>query len=195
MAYSREIFQWIKGAIQFEREDNEHDSHYTQIAGVYVRVSNHCTWMKTWENIFKLENGKYRNYKGKRILSLVFEDSGSTYKDECLYTEEYHETPIQVTEYVYATPLDKTQVNAIIKSLRGFEQGIMFQDTLGIAEKHDRVSVYPGPNNDGNSDKDYKEQNSKNITESKSNKHIIKTINENQLKQIVAEAVRKILNV
>lgn len=35
----------------------------------------------------------------------------------------------------------------------------------------------------------------KNLDESKSNKHIIKTINENQLKQIVAEAVRRILNI
>ena len=197
MAYAREIFQWIKSSISFQQADKEADSHYTQIGGVLVRISNHCTWMKVWENYFAL-NPKD---KGKPILSLVFEDKGDTYTEDCLFTVKPRKNPIRITEYVYHAPLNKSQVNTIIKSLQMICRGQIFNDELGISEKWDRVSVNPDYANIETT------ANRRNIPagghgmdapieESKINKNMKQTkkITESQLRAIVAESVKKVLN-
>ena len=50
MAYAREIFIAIKQKIRFQQADKEADSHYTVLGNTLVRISNHCTWMKIWDN-------------------------------------------------------------------------------------------------------------------------------------------------
>ena len=68
MAFAREIFQQIKNHIRFQQA--EKDSHYTILGSTIVRISNHCTHMKVWENYFE----KHPKYEGMKIVSIVFED-------------------------------------------------------------------------------------------------------------------------
>lgn len=47
---AREAFITIKQKIRFQQTDKEADSHYTILGNTLVRISNHCTWMKIWDN-------------------------------------------------------------------------------------------------------------------------------------------------
>ena len=94
MAYSREI---IKKVLQYVRfrvpQTEEKNTYYTEIGDTIVRISNHCTRLRVWDEILE----KNPKWKGKPIISIVFEDDESTFDEvDCLVKK-----PIKVTEYVY----------------------------------------------------------------------------------------------
>ena len=198
MAYAREIFIAIKQKIRFQQADKEADSHYTVLGNTLVRISNHCTWMKIWDNYLqKNPQDAIRN-----ILSLVFEDGEDTYTEECLFTVTERKKPIRVTEYVFkSASLSKQDVKMIIGSLQQMMTTNKFNEPTGKGERFDRISVNPDYMNiettadrraipAGGHGMDYS------IEESKTNKNMKKNvvkINENTLRQIVAESVKKVL--
>ena len=140
MAHSREIFIKIKQVIRFQQSNKEADSHYTVIGNTLVRISNHCTLMKTWDNFFK-ENPKM---KGKPIVSIVFEDNGSTFDSECLFSLEYRRRPIKVKEYVYnSTELSKQDITLIIKGLQQIARSNNYVDLTHKCKPYNRISVSP----------------------------------------------------
>jgi hypothetical protein len=206
MAFSREIFKLIFRRIPFRQMAKEgKDSYYTVIGRTMVRISNHCTHMDTWEQYLK----EYPHYETYKIISLVFEDYDSTFSEECLYLKQHRKKMIEIDEYVYKLHGNgqlfvKSDVDSIIKSLEDMQATNRFVEKTEKCEQFHRISRNPSglpPKVDKFPGDDYytklthyREWNGQ-ISEDKSNKHIIKTINENQLKQIVAEAVRKILNV
>ena len=198
MAYAREIFIWIKNVIGFQRADKEVDSHYSVLGNTLVRVSNHCTWMKIWDNYLQ----KNPQDEKRDILSLVFEDGEDTYTEECLFTISQRKKPIKVTEYVFkSTSLSKQDVKMIIGSLQQMMTTNKFSEPTGKGERFDRISVNPDFMNiettangraipAGGHGMDYS------IEESKTNKNMKKNtikLNESQLRQIVAESVKKVL--
>ena len=68
MAYAREIFIAIKQKIRFQQADKEADSHYTVLGNTLVRISNHCTWMKIWDNYLQKRGLVLRNGLGTRLF-------------------------------------------------------------------------------------------------------------------------------
>ena len=198
MAYAREIFIAIKQKIRFQQADKEADSHYTVLGNTLVRISNHCTWMKIWDNYLqKNPQDAIRN-----ILSLVFEDGEDTYTEECLFTVTERKKPIRVTEYVFkSASLSKQDVKMIIGSLQQMMTTNKFNEPTGKGERFDRISVNPDYMNiettadrraipAGGHGMDYS------IEESKTNKNMKKNIvkiNENTLRKMVAESVKKVL--
>ena len=140
MAYAREIFIAIKQKIRFQQADKEADSHYTVLGNTLVRISNHCTWMKIWDNYLqKNPQDAIRN-----ILSLVFEDGEDTYTEECLFTVTERKKPIRVTEYVFkSASLSKQDVKMIIGSLQQMMTTNKFNEPTGKGERFDRISVNP----------------------------------------------------
>ena len=198
MAYAREIFIAIKQKIRFQQADKEADSHYTVLGNTLVRISNHCTWMKIWDNYLQ----KNPQDAKRNILSLVFEDGEDTYTEECLFTVTERKKPIRVTEYVFkSASLSKQDVKMIIGSLQQMMTTNKFNEPTGKGERFDRISVNPDYMNiettadrraipAGGHGMDYS------IEESKTNKNMKKNvvkINENTLRQIVAESVKKVL--
>ena len=198
MAYAREIFIAIKQKIRFQQADKEADSHYTVLGNTLVRISNHCTWMKIWDNYLQ----KNPQDAKRNILSLVFEDGEDTYTEECLFTVTERKKPIRVTEYVFkSASLSKQDVKMIIGSLQQMMTTNKFIEPTGKGERFDRISVNPDYMNiettadrraipAGGHGMDYS------IEESKTNKNMKKNvvkINENTLRQIVAESVKKVL--
>lgn len=144
MAHSREIFIKIKQVIRFQQSNKEADSHYTVIGNTLVRISNHCTWTKTWDNFFK-ENPKM---KGKPIVRIVFEDNGSTFDSECLFSLEYRRRPIKVKEYVYnSTELSKQDISLIIKGLQQIARSNNYVDLTHKCKPYNRISVSPDYSN------------------------------------------------
>ena len=140
MAYAREIFIAIKQKIRFQQADKEADSHYTVLGNTLVHISNHCTWMKIWDNYLqKNPQDAIRN-----ILSLVFEDGEDTYTEECLFTVTERKKPIRVTEYVFkSASLSKQDVKMIIGSLQQMMTTNKFNEPTGKGERFDRISVNP----------------------------------------------------
>ena len=140
MAYAKEIFIAIKQKIRFQQADKEADSHYTVLGNTLVRISNHCTWMKIWDNYLqKNPQDAIRN-----ILSLVFEDGEDTYTEECLFTVTERKKPIRVTEYVFkSASLSKQDVKMIIGSLQQMMTTNKFNEPTGKGDWFDRVSVNP----------------------------------------------------
>lgn len=198
MAYAREIFIAIKQKIRFQQADKEADSHYTVLGNTLVRISNHCTWMKIWDNYLQ----KNPQDAKRNILSLVFEDGEDTYTEECLFTVTERKKPIRVTEYVFkSASLSKQDVKMIIGSLQQMMTTNKFNEPTGKGERFDRISVNPDYMNiETTADKraipagghgmDYS------IEESKTNKNMKKNIvkiNENTLRKMVAESVKKVL--
>ena len=111
MAFAREIFQQIKNHIRFQQAEKEKDSHYTILGSTLVRISNHCTHMKVWENYFE----KHPKYEGMKIVSIVFEDEGSTFTKQCLQLVNRRDNPIVVGEYVYhSASLSKLEIKSIV---------------------------------------------------------------------------------
>lgn len=198
MAYAREIFIAIKQKIRFQQADKEADSHYTVLGNTLVRISNHCTWMKIWDNYLQ----KNPQDAKRNILSLVFEDGEDTYTEECLFTVTERKKPIRVTEYVFkSASLSKQDVKMIIGSLQQMMTTNKFNEPTGKGERFDRISVNPDYMNiettadrrdipAGGHGMDYS------IEESKTNKNMKKNIvkiNENTLRKMVAESVKKVL--
>lgn len=208
MAFAREIFIQIKNVIRFQQSEKESDSHYTVLGNTLVRVSNHCTYMYVWENFFKI----HPKQRGMKILSLVFEDNKDTFHPNCLVTQHNLSKPIMVEEYVYplhSNPqyLSKVDVNAIIKSLQNLERTNRFNEPTGKAQRYVRKSLNPTTQNittDNSGIPTFSSEfgygddavsESKN-NESKTNKNMKKNtikLNENQLRNIVAESVKKVL--
>ena len=198
MAYAREIFIAIKQKIRFQQADKEADSHYTVLGNTLVRISNYCTWMKIWDNYLQ----KNPQDAKRNILSLVFEDGEDTYTEECLFTVTERKKPIRVTEYVFkSASLSKQDVKMIIGSLQQMMITNKFNEPTGKGERFDRISVNPDYMNiettadrraipAGGHGMDYS------IEESKTNKNMKKNIvkiNENTLRKMVAESVKKVL--
>ncbi len=208
MAFAREIFIQIKNVIRFQQSEKESDSHYTVLGNTLVRVSNHCTYMYVWENFFKI----HPKQRGMKILSLVFEDNKDTFHPNCLVTQHNLSKPIMVEEYVYplhSNPqyLSKVDVNAIIKSLQNLERTNRFNEPTGKAQRYVRKSLNPTTQNittDNSGIPTFSSEfgygddavsESKN-NESKNTKNMKKNtikLNENQLRNIVAESVKKVL--
>lgn len=144
MAFAREIFVKIKQVIRFQQSNKEADSHYTLIGNTLVRISNHCTHMKVWDNFFK-EKPKM---KGKPIVSLVFEDNGSTFTEDCLFSIGDRRKPIKVKEYVFeSNQLSKQDINLIIKSIQNLAKTNSFIDISKKGIPYNRISVCPDYNN------------------------------------------------
>lgn len=140
MAYAREIFITIKQKIRFQQADKEADSHYTVLGNTLERISNHCTWMKIWDNYLQ----KNPQDAKRNILSLVFEDGEDTYTEECLFTVTERKKPIRVTEYVFkSASLSKQDVKMIIGSLQQMMTTNKFNEPTGKGERFDRISVNP----------------------------------------------------
>ena len=132
---AREVFIAIKQKIRFQQADKEADSHYTILGNTLVRISNHCTWMKIWDNYLQ-KNPKDAK---RNILSLVFEDEGDTYTEECLFTLNERKVPIRVTEYVFKSPsLSKQDVKLIISSLQQMMTTNTFNEPTGKGERFSR---------------------------------------------------------
>lgn len=91
MAHSREI---IKKVLQYVRfrvpQTEEKNSYYTEINGTLVRISNHCTRLRVWDEILE----KNLKWKGKPIISIVFEDSENTFDEiDCLVLKRFRMKP------------------------------------------------------------------------------------------------------
>lgn len=154
--------------------------------------------MKIWDNYLQ----KNPQDAKRNIVSLVFEDGEDTYTEECLFTVTERKKPIRVTEYVFkSASLSKQDVKMIIGSLQQMMTTNKFNEPTGKGERFDRISVNPDYMNiettadrraipAGGHGMDYS------IEESKTNKNMKKNvvkINENTLRQIVAESVKKVL--
>lgn len=187
MAYSREI---IKKVLQYVRfrvpQTEEKNSYYTEIGNTLVRISNHCTRLRVWDEILE----KNPKWKGKPIISIVFEDDEDTFDEvDCLVLKRFRMKPIKVTEYVYRlqgapqfiTPQDERLIISGIKQVQG---GKYTDLTNKCSEPILKVSQNPPsvpPNN--------QELN----TEQYMDKKLIR-LTESDLHKIVKESVNKILN-
>lgn len=198
MAFAREIFQYIKNDIPFQRANNEKDSHYTTIGDTLVRISDHCTWMYVWDNFLE-QNPKH---KGKPIVSIVFENSGDTFSEECLILKRFRRNPIKVNEFVFplhgnAQYLSKQDVQTIINGLKGLQNSTSFIDQTGKSNHEIRVSQNPpsGATTSGQTKSDINQVNA-NVQQMKENiskrKHVIR-LNKSQLFRIIRESVKKAL--
>lgn len=145
MAYSREI---IKKVLQYVRfrvpQTEEKNSYYTEIGNTLVRISNHCTRLRVYDEILE----KNPKWKGKPIISIVFEDNGSTFSEECLFSLGYRRRPIRIREYVYgSSSLSKQDITLIIKSLKNLANSNNFIDLSKKGFPNNRISVCPDYNN------------------------------------------------
>ena len=124
MAFSREIIKKVLEYVRFRvPQTEEKNSYCTEIGNTLVSVSNHCTWLYRWEEILE----KNPKWKGKPIVSIVFEDSGNTFTNKCLVLQKFRMKPIKVMEYVYPlqgnlkfiTPQDERLIINGIKQIQG----------------------------------------------------------------------------
>jgi hypothetical protein len=192
MAFSREI---IKKVLQYVRfrvpQTEEKNSYYTEIGNTLVRVSNHCTWLYRWDEILE----KNPKWKGKPIVSIVFEDSGNTFSNKCLVLRRFRMKPIKVMEYVYPlqgnpqfiTPQDERLIINGIKQIQG---GKYTDLTNKCSEPILRISqnppdVPPTKTMNNNENKQYK-------SNTNMNKKLIR-LTESDLHKIVKESVNRIL--
>ena len=181
---------------------DEDDSWYlTMSNGFYqnveIRISNHKTDINTWA--FK----QYRGQSPSTRISIVFKDNN--YAGNVLLHEPVRRQ-ISVTEYVYdltdGSTLSDKEIAMLTKAIRTASSG-SFVDPLGMATESDVVgkyvtqnttATYNGdtvPSTKWNHGMDYS------IEESKTNKNMNKNtlkLNESQLRNIVAESVKKVLS-
>ena len=193
MAFSKEI---IKKVLQYLRfrvpQTEEKNSYYTEIGNTLVRVSNHCTWLYKWDEILE----KNPKWKGKPIVSIVFEDSGNTFSNKCLVLRRFRMKPIKVMEYVYPlqgnpqfiTPQDERLIINGIKQIQG---GKYTDLTNKCSEPILRISqnppdVPPTKTMNNNENKQYK-------SNTNMNKKLIR-LTESDLHKIVKESVNRALN-
>ena len=93
MAYAREIIllliQWLKFRVP---NTGEKDSYYGEIGNTLIRISNHCTRLRVWD--FMLENNP--QWRGKPIISIVFEDDASTFDEvDCLILKRFRKNQLK----------------------------------------------------------------------------------------------------
>ena len=187
MACSRETINKVLQYVRFRvPQTEEKNSYYTEIGNTLVRISNHCTRLRVWDEILE----KNPKWKGKPIISIVFEDDEDTFDEvDCLVLKRFRMKPIKVTEYVYRlqgdpqfiTPQDERLIISGIKQVQG---GKYTDLTNKCSEPILRVSQNPPsvpPNN--------QELN----TEQYMDKKLIR-LAESDLHKIVKESVNKILN-
>ena len=194
MAFAREIFVQIKNKIPFKQSEKEKDSHYAYVGNSIVRISNHCTWLYIWDEILE-QNPKD---KGKPIISLVFEDEGSTFDERCLLLKRFRRNPIKVQEFVFPIHgngqyISSEDIKYIIESLFAVQQGEIYKDRTGKCEFFQRISKSP---EDGGSTTQQQPTN-ENKQNTKINKNMKKQtikLNESQLRNIIQESVKKVLN-
>ena len=153
MAYSREIIKKILQNVRFRVPTiEEKDSYYSEIGNTLIRVSNHCTRLRVWD--YMLE--KNPKWKGKPIISIVFEDGENTFdENDCLVLSRYRMKPIKVKEYVYNLQnnpqfITNADEKLIIKAIKGISNGQYTDLTNKCAEPVLRISQNPPdepPNN------------------------------------------------
>lgn len=108
--YSNEILSYIICALRLKQDDKEHDAFYGEYKlgenDLIVRVSNHRTHLKTWDE-------KYEQINDKTFYSFVFEDG-----DTVGNTEVPSGSKIIVNETVYKS----TDLN--LENLRNIKNAI-----------------------------------------------------------------------
>lgn len=180
---------------------DEDDSWYLTVSNgsyqnVEIRISNHKTDINTWA---------FRQYRGQSPstrISIVFRDNN--YAGNVLLHEPLRRQ-ISVTEYVYdltdGSTLSDKEIAMLTKAIRAAASG-SFVDPLGMATESDVVGKYVAQNttttNNGDTVPSTKWNHGmdSSIEESKTNKNMKKNVvklNENTLRQIVAESVKKVL--
>ena len=180
---------------------DEDDSWYLTVSNgsyqnVEIRISNHKTNINTWA---------FRQYRGQSPsirISIVFRDND--YAGNVLLHEPV-KRQISVTEYVYdltdGSTLSDKEIAMLTKAIRAAASG-SFVDPLGMATESDVVGEYVAQNttttNNGDTVPSTKWNHGmdSSIEESKTKKNMKKNvvkINENTLRQIVAESVKKVL--
>lgn len=163
---------------------------------VEIRISNHKTDINTWA---------FRQYRGQSPstrISIVFRDNN--YAGNVLLHKPVRRQ-ISVTEYVYdltdGSTLSDKEIAMLTKAIRAAASG-SFVDPLGMATESDVVGKYVTQNttttNNGDTVPSTKWNHGmdSSIEESKTNKNMKKNVvklNENTLRKIVAESVKKIL--
>lgn len=212
MAYAREIIlmilQWIRFRIP---KTEEKDSYYTEIGDTLLRVSNHCTRLKVWDDMLE----KNPKWKGKPIISIVFEDGDSTYDPiDCLVLKRFRKRPINILEIVYnlnGNPhfITANDIQKIISSIKNIKYGKYIDKTgkcqspvIRTSQNPNRYSVdtnisdiegsYQAANRRG---ADYVSE-SKNIYNKNTNAIKKKTIRltEREFYDIIIEAINYALN-
>ena len=159
-------------------------------------MSDHCTWMYVWDNF--LENNP--KLKGKPIVSIVFEDTGDTFTEECLLLKRFRRNPIKVNEFVYPLHgntqyLSKQDVQSIIKGLKGLLNSIEFVDPTEKGKYELRVSKNPPDNTINNKQTDTNQtQNQENNQQTNENKTMKQTIRltESDLHKLIKEVVNEL---
>ena len=212
MAFAREIIQRILQNVRFRvPKTGEKDSYYTIIGNSMVRISNHCTYMYVWDNYLE-KNPKCNNMN---IVSIVFEDNDDTFHQNCLVLNRDRKKPIVAEEFVYplhgnANFLTKDEVKNIIKSLKAIGTTNKFKEVTSKGIVNKRISINPTSQNvsvdiygnnvyttDNEPGVDFISESIYNSKEIKENRNMNKKqtirINENQLRQIVTESVKKVL--
>lgn len=180
---------------------DEDDSWYLTVSNgsyqnVEIRISNHKTDINTWA---------FRQYRGQSPstrISIVFRENN--YAGNVLLHEPIRRQ-ISVTEYVYdltdGSTLSDKEIAMLTKAIRAAASG-SFVDPLGMATESDVVGKYVTQNttttNNGDTVPSTKWNHGmdSSIEESKTNKNMKKNVvklNENTLRKIVAERVKKIL--
>lgn len=180
---------------------DEDDSWYLTVSNgsyqnVEIRISNHKTDINTWA---------FRQYRGQSPstrISIVFRDNN--YAGNVLLHEPVRRQ-ISVTEYVYdltdGSTLSDKEIAMLTKAIRAAASG-SFVDPLGMSTESDVVGKYVAQNttttNNGNTVPSTKWNHGMDspIEESKTNKNMKKNVvklNENTLRKIVAESVKKVL--
>ena len=146
MAYAREIILMILQYIRFRIPMNqEKNSYYTEIGSTLVRISNHCTRLRVWDDMLE----KNPKWKGKPIISIVFEDNNSTYDPiDCLVLKRFRKKPIKVHEFVYRLNgdshfLDTNDIQTIISSMRKIKDGKYIDKTRKCFSYQTRISQNP----------------------------------------------------
>lgn len=162
--------------------------------------------MKVWENYFE----KNPKYEGMKIVSIVFEDEGSTFTKQCLQLVNRRDNPIVVGEYVYhSASLSKLEIKSIIKSLQEMDYSNTYKDATKKCLFYPRLSVNPPPsykvpdkiaqhigNDLFNKLRNYREWNgitNENKQYKNMNKKNTMRLTESDLKRIISESVKKVL--
>lgn len=180
---------------------DEDDSWYLTLSNgsyqnIEIRISNHKTDINTWA---------FRQYRGQSPstrISIVFRDNN--YAGNGLLHEPV-KRQISVTEYVYdltdGSTLSDKEIAMLTKAIRAAASG-SFVDPLGKASESDVVGKYVAQNttttNNGDTVPSAKWNHGmdSSIEESKTNMNMkmnVVKINENTLRRIVSESVKKVL--
>ena len=142
MTFARDIIKQILSKVPFQADNKENNSYYTVIGGTLVRVSNHCTWLHVWDNFLE-QNPKC---EGMPFVSIVFEDNGTTFAEDCLVLKRNRRKPIKVMEYVYslngdAHYLSKQDEKGIIDNIRRINGS--YVDPTSKSVPFERISKNP----------------------------------------------------